>query len=281
MAFVGVRTRGNRRVFTGAQCSRENCHWNRNARGRRGGIPGASVVLLGGRDSTLTNDAGRFSITAPNGDVRLQVRAIGFRMQVLTVPAASSNVSAELVADVFNLEQVVVTGQQTAVDRRNATTSTSVVSSDELTQVPAATIDKALQGKVAGAIISQNSGAPGGGMQIQIRGNNTIIGGSDPLFVVDGIIYSNATIPTGLSSVTGSSSNRGNGDVQDDAVNRIADLNPSDIESIEVLKSAAASSIYGSKAANGVVIITTRRGRAGRARTNATQRFGYFSLLRG
>jgi len=98
---------------------------------------------------------------------------------------------------------------------------------------------------------------------------------------VDGVLYSNSTLPSGLFSVTGSSANRGRGELQDDAVNRLADLNPNDIASVEVLKGAAASSIYGSKAANGVVIITTNKGRVGRPKVNITQRFGFASLLRG
>lgn len=251
------------------------------ARSSGGPLAGATVQMAGGRATTVTNDAGHYSLVVPDSAIRISFRAIGFRAQTAVVPPNITTLDVTLVADVFSLEQVVVTGQQTGVERRNATTSTSVVGTEDLTQVPASTIDKALQGKVAGAIISQNSGAPGGGVQIQIRGNNTIIGGADPLFVVDGVIYSNATIPTGLSSVTGSASNRGAGDQQDDAVNRVADLDPEDIESIEILKSAAAASIYGSKAANGVVVITTRRGRAGRPRTDLLVRGGYFDPIRG
>src|SRR4029079_15866591 len=129
--------------------------------------------------------------------------------------------------------------------------------------------------------IQTNSGAPGGGAQIQIRGSNTVIGASDPLIIVDGVIYSNASIPSGLYTVTGSGSESGSGPTQDDVANRLADLNPNDIVNIEVLKSAAASSIYGSKAANGVGIITTNRGQAGKTRAHVTQRLGWSSLLRG
>ena len=162
-----------------------------------------------------------------------------------------------------------------------AITSTSNVDSAELNRVPAPAVDIALAGKIAGANIQTNSGAPGGGAQIQIRGSNTVIGASDPLIVVDGVIYSNASIPSGLYTVTGSGSASGSGPTQDDVANRLADLNPNDIVSIEVLKSAAASSIYGSKAANGVVIITTNRGQAGKPKAHITQRLGWSSLLRG
>src|SRR5690606_14159295 len=109
-----------------------------------------------------------------------------------------------------------------------------------------------------------------GGIQMQVRGNSTLLGGCDPLYVVDGIIYSNASIPSGRGFANAAA----NVEQEADAVNRIADLNPADIESIEVLKGAAASSIYGSKAENGVVVIPTKRGQAGAPRVNLTQRIG-------
>src|SRR2546429_1867957 len=159
--------------------------------------------------------------------------------------------------------------------------ATTSVTGEETARVPSPSLDRALAGRVPGAIISQTSGAPGGGTQIQIRGNNTVIGNPDPLFVVDGVIYSDASLPTGLFTVTGSSANRGNGEQQDDPVNRLADINPGDIESIEVLRGAAAASIYGSKAANGVIVVKTNHGRAGKPRANITQRLGVLEVQRG
>src|SRR5437763_1950553 len=199
----------------------------------------------------------------------------------VSVPGGQNAADVTLEADVFNLEAVVVTGQATGVERRNAAIATTNVSGQEVSAVPAPSLDRALAGRVPGAIINQNSGAPGGGTQIQIRGNNTVIGNPDPLFVVDGVLYSDASLPTGLFTVTGSSANRGNGELQDDPVNRLADLNSGDIESVEVLRGAAAASIYGSKAANGVIIVKTNRGKAGKARATVTQRLGFFELQRG
>ncbi len=246
-------------------------------------IAEAAISVAGGgpRAAARTNAQGRYSVMVAPGEVRLTIRAIGFRSAEVVVPAGQATGDAALSEDIFKLEELVVSGQQTGVERRNATTSTAIVTSEDLKQVQAASLDQALQGKVAGAHIEQNSGGPGGGLQIRIRGANTAIGSTDPLFVVDGVLYSNATLPSGLFSVTGSSANRGRGELQDDAVNRLADLNPNDIASVEVLKGAAASSIYGSKAANGVVIITTNKGRVGKSRVNVTQRFGFYSLLRG
>src|SRR5207249_599399 len=120
--------------------------------------------------------------------------------------------------------------------------------------------------------------------QAQIRGSNTVIGSSNPLYVVDGVIYSDASISTGLFSVTASGnpqSTRNDGEKQDDPVNRLTDLNPNDVASIEILRGAAASSIYGSKGVNGVVIITTNRGKAGKPRANIIQRVGFSELVRG
>ena len=246
-------------------------------------IAEAAISIAGGgpRAAARTNEQGRYSVMVGPGEVKLTVRAIGFRSADVVVGAGQEIADVTLSEDIFKLEELVVSGQQTGVERRNATTSTAIVTSEDLKQVQAATLDQALQGKLAGADIQQNSGGPGGGLQIRVRGANTAIGSSDPLFVVDGVLYSNSTLPSGLFSVTGSSSNRGRGELQDDAVNRLADLNPNDIASVEVLKGAAASSIYGSKAANGVVVITTNKGKVGKAKINVTQRFGFFDLLRG
>lgn len=241
-----------------------------------------AVVTLAGKNAGSATDAsGHFTLAIPDSAVRVVVRAIGYKRQEVAVPADRTDITVSLVQDIFKLEEVVVTGQATEADRRSSTTSTAVVDGGDLAQVQAQSVDRALQGRIAGANIQTNSGAPGAGVQVQIRGAHTIIGNADPLIVVDGVIYSNVTVPSGLSSVTASSSNVGRGNAQDDGTNRLADINPDDIESIEVLKSAAAGSIYGSKAANGVVIIHTKRGQQGKVHANLSQRIGFSSLLRG
>ena len=244
-------------------------------------IAGVNVSVTGTAFAAVSNADGRYAIPAPAGAVTLVFRRIAFKRREVSVPADQSAADVTLEPDVFNLEAVVVTGQATGVERRNAAIATTNVRGEEAARVPAPSLDRALAGRVPGAIISQNSGAPGGGTQIQIRGSNTVIGSPDPLFVVDGVIYSDASLPTGLFAVTVSSRNQGAGELQDDPVNRLADLNPNDIESIDVLRGAAASSIYGSKAANGVIIIKTNRGRAGKPRANISQRMGFSELQRG
>jgi TonB-dependent SusC/RagA subfamily outer membrane receptor len=155
-----------------------------------------------------------------------------------------------------------------------------VVQAEKLSKVPTPTIDQALQGKVAGAVITQNSGAPGGGTQIQLRGTSTVLGSYSPLYVVDGVIVSNSAFTNGLNVVTGAASGVSSNFAgsQDQIVNRIADLNPNDIENIQILKGPSAASIYGSKGTNGVVLITTKKGRAGENQIDFTQRFGTYRL---
>jgi len=270
-ALGAVGASGQERQITGRVTSATNGE----------AIAGVNVSVTGTAFAAVTNAEGRYAISAPSGAVTLVFRRIAFKRREISVPAGQNAADAALDPDVFNLEAVVVTGQATGIERRNAAIATTNVTGQEISAVPGPSLDRALAGRVPGAIISQNSGAPGGGTQIQIRGNNTVIGNPDPLFVVDGVLYSDASLPTGLFTVTGSSANRGNGELQDDPVNRLADLNQNDIESIEVLRGAAAASIYGSKAANGVIIVKTNRGKAGKARATVTQRLGFFELQRG
>src|SRR5437667_398285 len=127
--------------------------------------------------------------------------------------------------------------------------------------------------KIPGALIQANSGAPGGGIQVNLRGVSTINASVNPLWVIDGIVVSDDAIPNGANAVTAAQAG-GNPRNQDNPVNRIADLNPEDIERIEVLKGGSAAAIYGSKATNGVIIITTKKGQTGKPQFNITQRFG-------
>ncbi len=247
-------------------------------------VAGVAVSVTGTAFAAVSNAEGRYTIPAPSGAVTLVFRRIAFKRREVAVPAGQTTADVVLEPDVFNLEAVVVTGQATGVERRNAAIATSVVTGSEVTSVPEPAVDRALQGRVPGAYIQQNSGAPGGGTQIQIRGSNTVVGSADPLFVVDGVIVSDASISSGLFTVTSSGnpqSTRNDGEKQDDSVNRLTDLNPNDIASIEILRGAAASSIYGSKGVNGVVIITTNRGKAGKPRANIVQRVGFSELERG
>jgi len=247
------------------------------AAGTTEALGAASVTVPGTTLGTRTNDAGEFSLLVPAGDVQLSARRIGYKAQTVRVTADQQEVNFALERDVLMLEGQVVTGEATSVSRRNAANDVATVSNVELTRAPTPTIENALAGKIAGATVSQNSGAPGGGLQVQLRGVTTINGSPDPLYIVDGVIVSNDAISSGANAITAAEAG-GNASHQDNAVNRIADLNPADIERIDVLKGASASAIYGSKASNGVILITTKRGTAGAARFNLVQRLGTQSL---
>ena len=237
------------------------------------GVGEATVAVEGTRIVAQTSTDGKYSLNAPEGDQTLVVRAIGYKGAQVAVPADQATADVSLAPDPFNLEEVVVTGQSTGISKQNLPNAVATVNSDELTRAPTGTLESALQGKIPGALIQQNSGAPGGGIQINLRGVSTINGGVDPLFVVDGIVVSDDAIPNGANAVTAAQAG-GNPRNQDNPVNRIADLNPEDIERIEVLKGGSAAAIYGSKATNGVIIITTKKGQTGKPQFNITQRFG-------
>jgi len=237
------------------------------------GVPDATVAVLGTQIVAQADNEGRFALNAPDGSTNLMVRSIGYKRQQITVPPGQGTVNVALEPDVFKLEEIVITGQVTGVEQRNLANAVSTVSAAELNRAPAPTIESALQGKIAGATIQSNSGAPGGGLQVNLRGVSTIIGDLEPLYVIDGVAASDVAIPNGANAVTQAQAG-GNPRNQDNAVNRIADLNPEDIEKIEVLKGGSAAAIYGSKATNGVVFITTKRGQVGKPQFNMTQRFG-------
>lgn len=243
-------------------------------------LAGVQVAVRGGLQSAQTRENGTFVLArVPEQDVTLVFRLIGYRGREVPVAAAETEpLTVSLARDPFRLEEVVVTGQAVGVERRNLANAVSTVTAEDLEQVTTPSIEQQLQGKVAGADIQTNSGAPGGGVQVRMRGITSINAPAQPLYVVDGVIMSDIAIPSNQNAVTAASQGSNPELTQDAQVNRIADLNPADIERIEVLKGASASAIYGGRASNGVVIITTKRGRAGRPQVNLTQRFGFFSL---
>jgi TonB-dependent starch-binding outer membrane protein SusC len=240
-------------------------------------IPSAVVNVQGTAIGSYTAEDGRFTLNnVPSAAVVLVVRRIGYRRVNQPLAATVNEIDVRLQKDVLELERQVVTGTTTSISSVNAANAVAAVSGEQLNKAPTPTIENALQGKIPGAVISQNSGAPGGGMQVQMRGTTSINAGSSPLYVVDGVIVSNAVILNGLNSIT--TAGGGITNSQDQPVNRIADLNPADIENIEVLKGASAGAIYGSLASNGVIVITTKRGSTGKPTGSITQRMGQFTL---
>lgn len=237
------------------------------------GVGDVTIAVSGTRITTQTAGDGRYQLNVPDGEAVLVFRAIGYKGATDTVAASQATVDVALEPDPFHLEEVVVTGQSTGIEKTNLPNAVATVNSDELTRAPTGTIESALQGKIPGALIQSNSGAPGGGIQVNLRGVSTINASVNPLWVIDGVVVSDDAIPNGANAVTAAQAG-GNPRNQDNPVNRIADLNPEDIERIEVLKGGSAAAIYGSKATNGVIIITTKKGQTGKPQFNITQRFG-------
>ncbi len=219
-------------------------------------VVGAAVRVSGTKTGTVTDVDGNFSISAP-ADSRLDISYIG--MQSKSVKAGR-DLKIQLESADKTLDDVIVVGYGTT--RREAKTgSITSVGSKELENVPATSFDKMLAGKLAGVQITQASGQPGSASQIRIRGISSINAGNEPLYVVDGI----AIMAEDDADFTNTS-------------NPLASINPDDIESITVLKDAAAASVYGSRAANGVILITTKSGKAGKSHVTARAKFGFSQL---
>ncbi len=250
-------------------------------------VPAASVVVNGTTIGTTTTDSGTFVLRRPPDARSITARRIGYLALTVALVPDQNDYTIVLHKDVLRLEAEVVTGVTTTVASQNAANAVAVVTTQDVNQVPAPTLENSLESKVPGALIeSNNGGAPGGGLQVQIRGVTSINGNAEPLYVVDGVIVDNQTVNAGENAInlsgggltsTGQSAS-GAPSPQDNSVNRIADLNPADIENIEILKGASASAIYGSKASAGVVIITTKKGTSGKARWDINGQVGHYSI---
>ncbi|MCX6216713.1 TonB-dependent receptor [Spirosoma sp.] len=229
------------------------------------GVPGANVMVKNTQQGTTTNANGEFTLAAPAGSLVLIVSSIGYQTQEVPV-SGQSKLTIALQPDNRSLNEVIVVGYGT-VKKSDLTGSVSSVRAAELKQTPIANFVQGLQARASGVQVTQNSGAPGGSISVRIRGNNSISGSSEPLYVVDGF-----PIAGGDNPVAGGGSGLGN-----DNGNRLSvlsTLNPNDIESMEVLKDASATAIYGTRGANGVVLITTKRGKAGKTRVSYDGYYG-------
>ena len=243
-----------------------------------GGEPliGVSILIQGTTMGTVTDFDGNFALNVPGESGVLIFSYTGFRTEEVAVSPAASVLQISMVEDIARLEEVVVTGLASTVKRSNSGNAVTSVTGEELTGNTAPqTLDNALYGKIPGVNMSANGGAPGGGINFQLRGVSTLgAGQSQPLFIIDGVYVDNSTIRTGRTQVNGASGGQAASN-QDDAANRIADLNPDDIEKIEVLKGPSAAAIYGTRANAGVIIITTKRGKEGRTRISLSQDIGF------
>ncbi len=244
-------------------------------------LPNVNVQVKGTLLGTVTGSDGTFSIEIP-GDkpAVLVISLVGFLSQNITVSGSASNLEVALKSDVLNLDEVVVTGLASTVKRGNLANAVTSVNAKELmgtTQIQ--TTDQALYSKVPGATLRQNSGAPGGGLSIQLRGVSSLVGASQPLIILDGVYINNSFQRTGRATVTGAAAGAG-APAQDDGSNRLADINPNDIQTIEILKGPSAAAIYGTRANAGVIIITTKKGSAGKTTVSFGQDIGFGRPLR-
>ena len=239
-------------------------------------LVGTSVFVKGTFVGTTTDDRGTYSLDASPGDV-LVVAYIGYKTQEIVVGEGVLDIALE--TDVLRQDEVIVTGLATTVKRRNAANAVAVVSGADLVNAPIQTLDQALSGQFAGVNVRRNTGAPGGGVNVNLRGTSTLTGSTQPLYVIDGVIINNDANQSGVDVIT-KSTGAGSERPQGQPTNRIGDINPNDIESIEVLKGASAAAIYGAKASNGVIIITTKRGKGGKTKFNFSTRTGQSSLLK-
>ncbi|TXF88780.1 SusC/RagA family TonB-linked outer membrane protein [Neolewinella aurantiaca] len=239
-------------------------------------LTGVSVLVVGTTSGTVTDIDGNFSVQLPANSEQLRFSYTGFAPQTVNVSPSTSELSIIMKEDIANLEQIVVTGLASSIKRSNLANAVSTVSAEELTGVTSQqTVDGALYGKMTGVNITQSSGAPGGGYAIRLRGVSSLSGNNQPLIILDGVYISNVEIPSGSRNASGA--NAGN---EEGASNRLADINPDDIESMEVLKGASAAAIYGTRANAGVIIITTKQGTSGRTDISFNQDFGFNTIIK-
>ena len=216
-------------------------------------LQGVSVTVVGGNQTIVTNQEGRFTLSnVPAGARTLRASRIGYGSQSrsITVGAEPVEVNFSLGTDVLGLDEIVVIGYGQVERRRAGGGAIASIRPDEVTRsTTTATVENVLQGRVAGVQVTQNSGVPGAAISVRVRGASSITAGNEPLYVIDGV----PLIRGDLSLL----------DIgQTQGIDALSDLNPNEIESIEVLKDASAAAIYGSRASNGVVLISTKRGRA-------------------
>ena len=218
-------------------------------------LPGANIVVSGTSRGVISKDDGSFEISVPSASDTIEFSFVGYSRQQIKV-GSQRVITVTMQPDSKMLSELIVVGYTTE-QKALSTGSIGVVKGDVLKDLPIPTIDGVMQGLATGVQVSQNSGTPGAEMSVRIRGISSISGSSQPLYIIDGI-----PVTTGDFAQVG---------YEGQGINALSDLNPADIESISVLKDAAAASIYGARASNGVVVITTKRG------TNQKTQIGFNS----
>ncbi len=212
-------------------------------------LPGATITIKDTHEGTVTDFDGNFSLQVPNNSI-IVVNFIGYLSKEIQI-TQSKHYNISLQEDAVKMDEVVIIGYG-SVKKSDLTGSVASIKAEDLNANSISSIDQGIQGKAAGVVVTQNSGQPGSGTSIRIRGTTSIMGTNEPLYVIDGIPISNTGLTTGA--------------VKGPSLNPLASINPNDIESIEVLKDASATAIYGARGANGVILVTTKRGTKGEAK---------------
>jgi iron complex outermembrane receptor protein len=219
-------------------------------------IPGANIFVKNTQISTQTDIDGKYSIKVPSNESIIVVSFIGYETGEMKVNA-QTKINFQLLPAASNLDNVVVIGYGSS-KQKDLTGAVSSLKSENFNKGPQLTAQQAIQGKMAGVVISQNSGKPGGSNKVVIRGGTSLTGTNDPLYVIDGV-------PISTSAGVSTANIRGNGTdfFDQEPTNPLMTINPNDIESVTVLKDASSTAIYGSRGANGVIVITTKKGKSG------------------
>ena len=232
-------------------------------------LPGATVSIKGSDGiGSITDFDGNFSVNVPEGSDILIFSYIGFLESQVNI-TGKSTVNVNLSPDVSELDEVVVVGYGTVL-KRDLTGSVASVKVEDNIARQSVTIDQLLQGRAAGVQVTQNAANPNSGISVRIRGTNSLRGNNEPLYVVDGVIISSAG--------EGTQGTGGFGNTGQEQQNGLNGINPRDIESMQILKDASATAIYGSRGANGVVLITTKKGKKGKSDINVFYSSSYRSL---
>ncbi len=222
------------------------------------GLPGVNVIVKGTSQGTVTDVDGIYKIDVPDETSTIVFSSVGYQTEEVTV-GSKTVIDISLKADIKALEEIVVVGYGT-VKKSDLTGSVSTVKASELQETPITSIDQGLVGRASGVMVTQTSGMPGAIASIRIRGTSSLQGGNEPLYVIDGFPIYNGS---GFGSTGGNAQMSG-----------LSTINPSDIESIEILKDASATAIYGARAANGVVLITTKGGKIGQDQISFEANYG-------
>jgi len=234
-------------------------------------LPGVNILIKGTTQGTVTDVDGNYVLQVPNNDAVVVFSSIGYVAQEIAV-GTQTQIDVSLVINISQMEEVVVVGYGTAT-KKDLLGSVAKVDGESLATLKTPSFDQGLQGLATGVQVNASSGVPGAPTRVLIRGVSSVTAGTEPLWIIDGMILSGQ----GGGELNGFSRNAGGAPGQ----NPLALINPNDIESVEVLKDASATAIYGSRGANGVIIVTTKTGKQGRGSFDVSLNYGVTDVVRG